>query len=167
MKTIYLVRHAKSSWDDPGISDMDRPLNERGKKDAPRMGKRLKEKGVVPDLMLCSPSKRTLSTCRQFAEILGYDRERIKTEQRLYHADEEEILWVIRNVKDKHDILLVFGHNPGLTDFVNRLSEEDHVIDNLPTCGMVCFTFKVDHWQMIDYGKAQFVFFDFPKNKDD
>lgn len=167
MKTLYLVRHAKSSWDDPGISDIDRPLNDRGKKDAPRMGKRLKEKAVIPDLMLSSPSRRTLSTCRRFAEILGYDPDSIKTERRLYHADEDEILSVIRDVKDKYNVLMVFGHNPGLTDFVNLLSEEDNIINNLPTCGVVCFTFKVEHWQMTDYGKGQFVFFDFPKSKND
>ena len=91
MKTLYIVRHAKSSWDLAGITDFDRPLNERGKRDAPRMAKRLKEKRVNPDLMLSSPAKRALSTCKRFAEGLGYAKDKIKTERGLYHADEDEI----------------------------------------------------------------------------
>ena len=125
MKTLYVIRHAKSSWDLPGLPDFDRPLNERGKRDAPRMGKRLKEKRIVPDLMLSSPAKRALSTCKRIAEALGYSPDKIKTERSLYHADEDEILSVIKSVSDKHDVLMVFGHNPGLTDFTNQLGHED------------------------------------------
>ena len=162
-----MVRHAKSSWDVPDISDFDRPLNERGKRDAPRMAKRLKEKRVNPDLMLSSPAKRALSTSKRFAEVLGYGKERIKTERSLYHADEDEILSVIRRVKDKHNVLMVFGHNPGLTEFVNQLCKEDNFIGNVPTSGVVSFNFKVEHWRDIDFGKGQFLFFDFPKSRED
>ena len=167
MKTLYIVRHAKSSLDVPDISDFDRPLNERGKRDAPRMAKRLKEKRVNPYLMLSSPAKRALSTCKRFAEVLGYGKDKIKTERSLYHADEDGILAVIREVKDKHHVLMIFGHNPGLTDFVNQLSNQDNFIGNIPTCGIVSFTFNVDHWQDIDFGKGRFIFFDFPKSKVD
>jgi phosphohistidine phosphatase len=166
MKTLYVVRHAKSSWQDVNISDFDRPLNDRGKRDAPRMAKRLKEKEIHPDLMLSSPAKRALSTCKVIAETLGYAQEKIKTDRSLYHASEDSILDVVRNVKAKHDVLMIFGHNPGLTDFVNQLSGEDTIIDNIPTCGIVCFTFKVDSWNEVDFGKGDFVFFDFPKSKD-
>lgn len=167
MKTLYVIRHAKSSWDIPDISDFDRPLNDRGRRDAPRMAKRMKERHVNPDLMLSSPATRALSTCKRFAEIMGYAKGKIKTDHTLYHANEDEILSVIRNVKDKHSVLMVFGHNPGLTDFVNQLSREDNFIGNLPTCGIVSFTFDVERWQDVGFGNGQFVFFDFPKSKED
>jgi phosphohistidine phosphatase len=163
MKTLYIVRHAKSSWDEINISDFDRPLNERGKRDAPRMGRRLKEKNILPNLMLSSPAKRALSTCRRIAEVLGYDTEKIKTDRSLYHASEDSLLDIIRNVKDKHTVLMIFGHNPGLTDFVNELSTDDNFIDNIPTCGVVCFKFPIETWKQIDFGKGEFIFFDFPK----
>ncbi len=167
MKTLYLIRHAKSSWTDPDLADFDRPLNDRGKRDAGRMGKRLKEREVVPDLMLSSPAERALTTCTRMAEILGYGTTRIKTDRKLYHADEEDIINTVKELNDKNDVVLVFGHNPGLTGFVNLLSNDDNLIDNVPTCGIVCFTFHVDHWKEVKFGKGKFIFFDFPKSKDD
>jgi phosphohistidine phosphatase len=131
------------------------------------MAKRLQEKHVNPDLMLSSPANRALSTCKRFAEVLGYAKDKIKTERGLYYADEDGILSVIREVKDKHNVLMVFGHNPGLTDFVDQLSNEDNFIGNIPTCGIVSFTFNIDHWQDIDFGKGQSIFFDFPKSRAD
>jgi phosphohistidine phosphatase len=167
MKTLYVVRHAKSSWDLPGIPDFDRHLNDRGKRDAPRMGKRLKDKHIHPGLMLSSPAKRALSTCKRIAEALGYPAEKIKTDRALYHADEEEILSVIRRVKDKHDVLMVFGHNPGLTDFVNRMSRDNTAtINNIPTCGVVAFDFNITSWNEADFGKGELRFYDYPKNQE-
>src|SRR5688572_32706614 len=119
MKTLYVVRHAKSCWADPGQEDFERPLNDRGKRDAPRMGKRLKEKDVNPDIMLSSPAKRALSTCKRIADVLNYEKEKIKTEPDLYHANDDTILSIVQRLKDKHNIAMIFGHNPGLTDFVN------------------------------------------------
>jgi phosphohistidine phosphatase len=168
MKTVYLIRHAKSSWEDDRLSDFDRPLNERGKIDAPRMGKRLKEKNITPDLFLASPAKRTLSTAKRIADVLGYPKENIKTDQALYHADEDEILNVIRSANDKNDCIFIFGHNPGLTDFVNAMNNDrKRFIDNVPTCGIVAFSFDVKNWKQIDFGKGELLFFDFPKSKDD
>jgi phosphohistidine phosphatase len=167
MKTLCVIRHAKSSWDQPGLSDFDRPLNDRGKRDAPRMGKRLKEKGVHPDVMISSPAKRAFSTCKRIAAVLGFAEEKIKTERALYHADEEEILSAVRKINDKHHVAMVFGHNPGLTEFANLLSDKDNVIDNVPTCGVVVFDFKVDSWTQINFGNGEFVFFDFPKSRED
>ena len=168
MKTLYLIRHAKSSWDDPNLSDFDRPLNERGKKDAPRMGKRLKERDVVADLLLSSPARRAHSTAKRFAEALQFNKEKIKTDRELYHADEEEILAVIRSLSDKLDTVLLFGHNPGMTYFINSMNHDQaHLISNLPTCGIVCFRFTTDSWKKIEFGSGELVFFDFPKSKDD
>jgi phosphohistidine phosphatase len=168
MKTLYVIRHAKSSWDDTGLPDFDRPLNDRGKRDAPRMGKRLKEKSVHPDLMLSSPAKRTLSTCKRIAEVLGFPKEKIKTDKTLYHADEEDILSVIRTIRDQYNTVLIFGHNPGLTDFVNSLSRDEAMhIPNVPTCGLVAFSFETDSWQRVDFGNGKFLLFDFPKSSND
>ena len=168
MKTLYVVRHAKSSWDDAGKDDFDRPLNERGKRDAPRMGKRLKEKDIIPHLMLSSPAKRAISTCKRICEVLKYPEEKIKTDRELYHANEEEILEVVRQTDDKYSSLMIFGHNPGLTDFVNAMMDDEaHAIDNLPTCAVVSFKINTDSWRKIQMGEAKFVFFDYPKSKED
>jgi phosphohistidine phosphatase len=163
MKTLIAIRHAKSSWDNPLLRDFDRPLNERGERDAPRMGKRLKEKRIVPDLMLSSPAKRALNTCERIADILQYSHEKIKTDRDLYHADEESILRVVKNLNDKHDCVLIFGHNPGLTDFVNRLTNS--TIDNIPTCGIVCCSLHVDSWKIVEWDNEKVDFFDYPKKK--
>jgi phosphohistidine phosphatase len=165
MKNLYVIRHAKSSWDSTNLPDFDRPLNDRGKRDAPRMGKRLKEKSIIPDLMLSSPARRALSTCKRIAEVLEFPKEKIKTERALYHADEEDILSVIRAVSDKYNTVFLYGHNPGLTDFVNALSRDESMnVDNVPTCGVVAFSLDIESWKRIDFGKGKFVFFDFPKN---
>jgi phosphohistidine phosphatase len=165
MKTLYVIRHAKSSWDNSNLPDFERPLNDRGKRDAPRMAKRLKEKSIHPDLMLTSPAKRALSTCKRIAEGLGFSKDKIKTDRALYHADEEDVLSVIRTVSDKYNEVFVFGHNPGLTDFVNSLSRDEVMnIDNVPTCGVVAFSFDMESWQRIDFGNGKFLFFDYPKN---
>jgi phosphohistidine phosphatase len=167
VKTLYIIRHAKSSWNDPALDDFDRPLNDRGKKDAPRMGKRLKEKGIYPTLMLSSPAKRAVSTARRIAKELKYDRDKIKTERRLYHADEEIILDVIQNLKDKHQVVMIFGHNPGLTEFVNSFQDEEFDIDNIPTCAVAAFELNIDSWKDANWGKGKIVFFDYPKSRED
>jgi phosphohistidine phosphatase len=168
MKTLYIVRHAKSSWDNPLQDDFDRPLNDRGKKDSPRMGRRLKEQKIFPALMLSSPAHRALSTCKRIAEVLHFPGEKIKTAQELYHASAAEILEVVRNVEDQHESLMIFGHNPGLTDFANALMQnEEDSIDNIPTCGIVAFSIKTESWQKVRFGDSDFLFFDFPKSKND
>jgi phosphohistidine phosphatase len=163
MKILYLIRHAKSSWEDPYQADLDRPLNNRGKRDAPRMGKRLKEREIHADLMLSSPAERALSTCKIMAEIIGYKKEKISTDRSLYHANDDQILSVIHNFNDKHQKVMIFGHNPGLTDFVNRLSTEQEAIDNIPTCGVVAFKFPVESWKEVKWKKGELEFFDYPK----
>jgi phosphohistidine phosphatase len=113
VKTLYVIRHAKSSWDAMNVDDFERPLNERGKRDAPRMGKRLKEKDIHPDLMLASPAKRALSTCKRIAKLLGYPKDNIKADRRLYHPDEETILSIVKGLKIKCEHVMLFTHNPG------------------------------------------------------
>lgn len=167
MKTLYIIRHAKSSWDASNVDDLERPLNDRGKRDAPRMGKRLKEKGIHPHLILSSPAKRALSTGKKIAKILNYPKDNITTDRRLYHADEETILEIVQGLKDKLDSVMLFSHNPGLTDFVNTLMNGEFDIDNIPTCGVVAFEFDVDAWKDITWGKGKMLFFDYPKSRED
>jgi phosphohistidine phosphatase len=166
MKTLYLIRHAKSSWDDLDLTDLERPLNDRGKKDAPRMGKRLKEKNIFPDLMLTSPAKRAYETCKLIAKTLGHSEEKIKTDKRLYHASEDQLLKVIQeiqNLNDDEEVVFIFGHNPGLTEFANSLLNQ--TIDNIPTCGVIGCEVRVKHWNETTFGSGEMMFFDFPKNK--
>lgn len=164
MKTLYLVRHAKSSWDDPFLHDFDRPLNNRGRSDAPRMGKGLKEKELHPDLLLSSPAERALSTCMIIAEKIGYPLRNIHTDRRLYHAAEDELLAIARGLNDANDEVMIFAHNPGLTDFANRISSEP-VTDNIPTCGVVGVRFSASSWKEVSWGTGVVDFFDFPKNR--
>lgn len=161
MKMLYVVRHAKSSWQNPLMDDFDRPLNERGERDAPRMGKRLKEKEITPDLLLSSPAKRALTTCQKIADVLNCSHTKIKTEARLYHASEETILEIIKSCNDKHDVVMYFGHNPGLTDFVNRLTSV--LIDNVPTCGVVACSLPIKSWKDLKWEQAKIEFFYYPK----
>ena len=167
MKTLYVVRHAKSSWDEPDQADFDRPLNERGKRDAPRMGKRLKEKSILPDLLIASPAKRAWSTARRIGKVLEYPKDKIKVDERLYHADDDRILSVLQEMKDKHESVMYFGHNPGLTDFVNSLMNIERDIDNVPTCGIVAFQFNIDSWKHLTWGIGNLLFFDYPKSRED
>jgi len=167
MKTLILVRHAKSSWDDPMLDDVDRPLNDRGKRDAPRMGKRLKEKDLHPQLMLTSHARRAYSTCKRIAEVLGYAKDRIKTDQRLYHAGEEQLLHVVQALPERHDVVMIFGHNPGMTDFANMLLIKEKPIKNIPTCGVVAVRFDAERWPDAATSNASFIFFDFPKSRQD
>ncbi|HWJ27799.1 MAG TPA: histidine phosphatase family protein [Flavisolibacter sp.] len=163
MKNLILVRHAKSSWDQLGTDDFDRPLNERGKKDAPEMAARLKEKGLKIDLLLSSPAKRASKTAKYFAEEFGLKKDDIEFEKDLYGASPAVILKVLTDIRNKVQTVALFAHNPGITEFASSLT--DVHIDNMPTCSVFAVQADTDDWQ--DFAKAQkrFLFFDYPKNK--
>lgn len=161
MKTLYLVRHAKSSWEDSSLDDFDRPLNNRGKKDAPRMGQYLNKQGVFPDLMLASPANRAFTTSRKIARELDYPKDGIQTDERIYHADETDLLEILREVDDSWNSVMLFGHNPAFTWFANGLNRTD--IDNIPTCGVVACQLDIDHWTEVRMGCGQQLFFISPK----
>ncbi len=161
MKRLYLIRHAKSSWDDPRLPDFDRPLNERGKRDAPRMGRRLAEGGHRPDLLLSSPAKRAFGTARRVARELGFRKDDIARNIRLYHADESQLLQAVQAQPDEATSLMLFGHNPGLTEFATLLCR--YPFGNVPTCGVVCIDFPVDRWKQVAYQRGELKFFDYPK----
>jgi phosphohistidine phosphatase len=161
LKTLILVRHAKSDWGDPSLSDIDRPLNQRGKKDAPEMAKRLKERNLGLDAFITSPAKRARKTAQVFFKEFELKKERFIEEPGLYGASEAEFYEVIKNVKDKFDCIALFSHNPGLTDFANRLTETR--IDNIPTSGIFAVKADCKNWSEFREAKKEFLFFDYPK----
>jgi phosphohistidine phosphatase len=162
MKKIILIRHAKSSWDNPWLADHDRPLAERGLQDAPKMAKKLKKRGVIPDLILSSTALRATETAKITAQELGYLEENICWEKNLFHASPSTILKYIHLQKDSQNTLLVFGHNPGFNDLIHYLGGE---IENLPTSGQYGFKLKSEKWADFKPENAEFWFLDFPKKK--
>jgi phosphohistidine phosphatase len=143
MKTLILARHAKSSWDDPAVPDRDRPLNDRGKRDAPAMGKRLAKDGVKPGLILSSPARRARKTARLLAKALDCKPRDIQVNDRLYCVEAEELLRVIRGLDDDADSVMLVGHNPELTELAHRLSSE---VPNLPTCAIAVYKLDIGSW---------------------
>jgi len=161
MKTLFIIRHAKSSWDDSVRSDFDRTLNKRGERDAPLMGMVLKQKAIMPDLIISSSAKRAKKTSLIISGQIGYKDSNIVFEKDLYLASTSEILEIIENVDDKVEVLFVFGHNPGMTDFINQFCKER--ISNLPTTGVFSMEFDMSDWKSIKSNSAQNCFFDYPK----
>jgi phosphohistidine phosphatase len=162
MKTLILVRHAKSDWSEAGMSDIDRPLNERGKKDAPEMAKRLRKKGLKIDGFVSSPAKRALRTARFFAEEFDRKKDEIQVEKSLYGALPSQFEQVIALLQDKEDTIAIFSHNPGITEYVNTLCEVH--TDNMPTCGIFALQAAVEKWQDFTKAEKKFLFYDYPKN---
>ena len=144
MKNLILIRHAKSSWDDPSLTDRERPLNNRGKRDAPAMGLLLREKGLLPDHILSSPAKRALKTAKMIAEEIDYPKKRIEVNEDIYEQDINALIEIIGKLDDGLKCVCLIGHNPELTDLVNRLTGVG--IDNVPTCGIVSVEFSLSSW---------------------
>ena len=166
MKTIILVRHAKSSWKDPSLDDFDRPLNKRGKRNAPLMGKKLKERQIMPDLILSSTAKRARKTAIAVAKAIGYPKKKIKYRDDMYHPSARYLLEMVRNQDDKNETIMLFGHNPDFNDFADMLLEHNPIY-NIPTTGIYCIRFDVDNWKKLREGKGESVFFDYPKRYQD
>ena len=160
-KTLLLIRHAKSDWNDTGLNDQDRPLNERGKKDAPIMAQRLLDAGVPIDLFISSPAKRARKTARIFAKAYGRGKAELILRDELYLAAESVFFDTIGHTADKYNHIAVFSHNPGITMFANELSEAH--IDNIPTCGVFAVTVKSNSWAGFREAQKTFWFFDYPK----
>ena len=161
MKKLFIVRHAKSSWDFPELSDYDRPLNKRGKRNAPEMGHRLATRNVNPDALVTSPAKRAVATARRIADKISFPLALIKKEPQLYHGSINDMIEIIKAVKNDVDILMIFGHNPGLTDLANQLSGSD--IYNIPTCGIVEIDFEISSWKDLELVSGKLISFDYPK----
>jgi phosphohistidine phosphatase len=161
MKSLTIVRHAKSSWKDRGLSDRERPLNKRGNRDAPIMGQRLAAAGIRPSQIISSPAVRAWTTARIFAKELGYPTEFLQREDGLYLASLDNLLDVIATQDSGFNNLMLFGHNPGLTDLVNYLVPG--LTNNLPTAGVVSVELDCDEWMLYDKPPVELILHDYPK----
>lgn len=158
MKTLLLVRHAKSDWA-TDVLDFERSLNERGHKDAPKMAKFLKSEEVEIDTFVTSPAKRALTTCRYFAEV--FENKNIKKIEELYNASPTEFLEVIENLDDSVENVAIFSHNNGITYFANSLTYEN--IEHMPTCSVIAFKIETENWTEFKKSAKEFLFFYKPK----
>ncbi|MFN2422937.1 MAG: histidine phosphatase family protein [Cryomorphaceae bacterium] len=165
MKTIYLHRHAKSSWDHGDLTDFERPLNDRGMRDAPAMGRRLKESGDHIDAIVSSPAERAFTTARAVAGALDLSETDILQIRSLYLPSVENILEVINKLNENWDSVMLFGHNPGFTDAVGYFTGE--YLDNLPTAGVAKIEFPFDSWDLVSAGTGRFVSVNAPKDEVD
>lgn len=161
MRTLYLVRHAKSSWDNPGLRDAQRPLNERGLHDAPRMGKMLAGMGIQPDLMVSSPAKRALTTAQFFAAAFGLAEAQLLLNQDIYEASPRDIMRIISGLPESAQTVFIFGHNPTFTEVANTFTND--FIENVPTCGVVRIESNAADWSALYEGNAKVTACFFPK----
>lgn len=162
MKTLYLVRHAKSSWDNFGLRDHDRPLNHRGLRDAPKMGRMLAKMGVQPHLLVSSTAKRACTTAYFFAETFGIQENDVALESKIYEASVLEILQIISQLPEDAPVVMLFGHNPTFTDVANRFTADDY-IENVPTCGVVKIESSAPSWKELYEGNSKVTACYFPK----
>ncbi|MCD6065657.1 MAG: phosphohistidine phosphatase SixA [Bacteroidetes bacterium] len=162
MKTLYLVRHAKSDWGDEFIRDIHRPLNSRGYSDAYAQSKKFAKEQKHPELIISSPATRAFTTACIFARELSYSLDTIRIAEKLYEASSSIIANTIAETDDSVSSVMVFGHNPGFTDAFDELS--DSYVDNLPTCGIVGISFAFDSWADVLSVKGTCFLSMFPKD---
>ena len=160
-KLLFLVRHAKSSWDDPTIDDRQRPLNRRGKQEAPKMGKHLAGYKIKPELIISSPAVRALKTAEKIAKELGFKKSDVVVNEEMYTFNGGNLKDVIKDLDDKYESVMLVGHNPAITALANQISDAD--IDNIPTCGVVLIEFKTRKWKDAAGGRGKVLEFDYPK----
>jgi phosphohistidine phosphatase len=161
MKTLILIRHAKSSWADSGMNDFDRPLNERGKKDAPEMAERLLKKDIQIDAFVTSTANRARKTCAAFMEVFHASIEQRILKEELYLAPPQRFIEVIEKLSDEIENTAIFAHNPGITEFANSLTNVK--VDDMPTCAVFAMQVKTSKWSSFSKAEKTFLFFDYPK----
>ncbi len=161
MKTITLIRHAKSSWKYPQLSDFERPLNKRGRKNAPQMGERLAKQNISPDRIITSPANRALATAKVIAKAIDYSSKNLIADQRVYLSSAKELMNVLHEIDEPCTEVFLVGHNPSLTDLANDLTGES--IDHIPTSGVVRIRFDIDTWDQVAQGAGKLMLFDYPK----
>ena len=163
MKTLTILRHAKSSWKDSSLSDHDRPRNKRGEGYAPVMGARVQQAGIRPSLILCSPAVRAWTTAKLIAQEISYPNEFLQRDERLYLADMQRIIDLLCEQDLGFNSIMIVGHNPGFTDFANYLVPG--FTNNIPTCGVVSVIIDTDDWNLKADKNAELVTYDYPKKR--
>lgn len=161
MKELLVIRHAKSSWANAFQGDFERPLNDRGHRDAPIMAEKILKRGVSVQCFASSTANRALTTAIYFAETYGKNKKDILLFPELYHAPEETFYQVITKLPDNCNSVALFSHNPGITDFINGLTNTR--IDNMPTCGIFAIKAVTNEWKHFKRAEKEFWFFDYPK----
>jgi len=161
MKTLYIVRHAKSDWHDTGLHDIERPLAPRGLKDAPLMAEVMSKNGRLPEIMITSPALRAFTTCRIFCTELGLDIDAIVIQPELYLGDIALIKKLIQAAFVEADTICIFGHNPTFSVLANYFAPEFG--GEMPTCGIVAITFNSSAPAKIEAGKGKMLWFEYPK----
>ncbi|RMH66049.1 MAG: histidine phosphatase family protein [Calditrichaeota bacterium] len=161
MKTLYIMRHGKSSWEAGAQNDFDRPLNTRGKRDVLRMAKALHDRNARPDIIITSPAVRALTTARLLCASVQFPMCHIKTLDILYMAPAHTLLSLINSYNDHWNEVIQVGHNPGLTQLVNYFLNDR--LDNLPTAAVMALRANVDSWQAFTSGTVHEVFYLYPK----
>lgn len=159
MKTLLLLRHAKSSWDDVSLRDFERPLADRGKRDAPRMGEELKLRAPLPDLIISSPATRARQTTQAIVDAGGLTA-RLEFNDSIYGATSGELTRLIRRLPDAVNCALMVGHNPGFEEVVSRLTGSD---ERMPTAALACIEFQIDHWNDLEDGAGRLIWLLTPK----
>ena len=162
MKTLIIIRHAKSSWANIGEADFDRPLNERGKKDAPEMAEKLLAANIKIDAFVSSPAKRAKKTCKAFMEMYNVERENIILIDELYNAQVATFYQVVSSLKNDYNNVAMFSHNPGISEFANSLCNGVD-IDDMPTCAVFAVQINIDDWKDFESAEKKFLFFKYPK----
>lgn len=161
MKTLILVRHAKSDWKDIELSDFDRPLSKRGLSDAPMMGNILKEKNIKPDIVYASSANRAQTTAKLLTKKLGYLEEDIHLDRNIYSDGPNYIMNMVSKLDNNINTIMLFGHNPDFTYMSSFLSGKH--FSNVPTCGVVCIDFEIDSWKEVKNVNGNIRFFEYPK----
>ncbi|WP_423146346.1 SixA phosphatase family protein [Rubrolithibacter danxiaensis] len=164
MKQLLLIRHAKSDWADSSLKDFDRPLNKRGKENAPEMANRLLQKSLIPQCIITSPALRAKSTAHFFADTFGFSKDLLQEDKRIYEASPSTLLDIVNHFDNQYNFIALIGHNPGLTQLLITLSNSD--IYNIPTCGMALIEFPFDNWNLLSAGTGDLRYYDYPKNKE-
>ncbi len=162
MKTIYLVRHAKSDWANETLSDIDRPLNARGYSDAHKMSLILKEKKLIPDLIISSPAIRAISTALIFCRNLNFNPDAIRINRNLYDTRVKQYIDVITKTENQFKTIVLFGHNPIITNCANCLTTS--FTHEMSTCSIAGITSKCEDWKKFADSNCELTFYDFPKN---
>ena len=163
MKTLYIARHAKSSWDDMHVSDHDRTLIPIGKRRTKKIGRWLNEHEVLPDRIISSTAVRAYKTARLLAREMGFPEKKIEKQASFYNADSEDIMKHLYTLPNTVDKVMVVGHNPTFTELVNLFLEENKWIDNLPTSGVAAVRFDTDKWEKLDLAEQRVEFLITPK----
>jgi phosphohistidine phosphatase len=157
MKTLYLIRHAKAGWDQPALSDFERPLTALGEQHAQNIGQELKQLAVKPNLIISSPAVRAISTAKIIAQALHYSEEKIQLNPAIYNAGVEELMTIIKGIKATYRQVLFFGHNPSLTWLLHFLCEDAKM--NIPTCGVFGIELGMRDWEHLTEAEGRLITF--------